>query len=491
MPEKSTHNQILKSTGIIGGSQVVIIIIGIIRTKVLALILGPVGVGLAGLYQSVVNLVNMASSFGISFSAVREIALASGTNDQVKISTTILVLKRWAIVTGILGALVTIIFCIPISQFTFGSSSYAPAIALLSISVFLGIISSGQLALLQGLRMLELMAKVNILAALLGLLIAVPVYWYWGQTGIVPAILIGSLISFTLSWWYSKKVETVPVLLTIKDTFQEGRMMIKFGLFSVITGLVSLSTMYIVRAFIAKQGGVEGVGQFTAAWTISSMYMSAIFTAMAADYYPRLSSVSNDNAQVRKMVNEQTEIAILISAPIIIGMISFINIVVHLFYSSKFDLAATILNWQLAGDFFKVLSWPIGFIFLVKGKARQFIVSNVAWDALYLILVYVGWKFNGIESTGVAFLLAYLAVLLISYFMAKSTINFAWSSKCVLFIIVFLPLLILSTFSSIFLNGITQFFIGTIVTMAAMAFSYIQLKKLFDFNKIWARLRLR
>ena len=491
MPEKSTHNQILKSTGIIGGSQVVIIIIGIIRTKVLALILGPVGVGLAGLYQSVVNLVNMASSFGISFSAVREIALASGTNDQVKISTTILVLKRWLIVTGILGALVTIIFCIPISQFTFGSSSYAPAIALLSISVFLGIISSGQLALLQGLRMLELMAKVNILAALLGLLISVPVYWYLGQTGIVPAILIGSLISFTLSWWYSKKVETVPVLLTIKDTFQEGRMMIKFGLFSVITGLVDLGTMYIVRAFIAKQGGVEGVGQFTAAWTISSMYLSAIFTAMAADYYPRLSSVSNDNAQVRKMVNEQTEIAILISAPIIIGMISFINIVVHLFYSSKFDLAATILNWQLAGDFFKVLSWPIGFIFLVKGKARQYIVSNVAWDALYLISVYVGWKFNGIESTGVAFALAYLAVLLISYFVAKSTINFAWSSKCVLFILVFLPLLILSTFSSIFLNGITQFFIGTIVTMAAMAFSYIQLKKLFDFNKIWARLRLR
>ena len=491
MPEKSTHNQILKSTGIIGGSQVVIIIIGIIRTKVLALILGPVGVGLAGLYQSVVNLVNMASSFGISFSAVREIALASGTNDQVKISTTILVIKRWLIVTGILGALVTIIFCIPISQFTFGSSSYAPAIALLSISVFLGIISSGQLALLQGLRMLELMAKVNILAALLGLLISVPVYWYLGQTGIVPAILIGSLISFTLSWWYSKKVETVPVLLTIKDTFQEGRMMIKFGLFSVITGLVDLGTMYIVRAFIAKQGGVEGVGQFTAAWTISNMYMSAIFTAMAADYYPRLSSISNDNAQVRKMVNEQTEIAILISAPIIIGMISFINIVVHLFYSSKFDLAATILNWQLAGDFFKVLSWPIGFIFLVKGKGRQYIITSVAWNALYLMLVYVGWKFKGIESTGVAFAFAYLVVLLISYFMAKSTINFAWSSKCILFIMVFFPLLTLSTFNSIFLNGITQFFIGTIVSMAAMAFSYIQLKKLFDFNKIWARLRLR
>ena len=39
--EGSSHGQILKSSALIGGSQVLVILVGIVRTKILAVLLGP------------------------------------------------------------------------------------------------------------------------------------------------------------------------------------------------------------------------------------------------------------------------------------------------------------------------------------------------------------------------------------------------------------------------------------------------------------------
>ena len=51
----TTDRTILKYTGIFGGLQGLTILIGIIRNKLVALILGPQGVGLISLFNSTIN----------------------------------------------------------------------------------------------------------------------------------------------------------------------------------------------------------------------------------------------------------------------------------------------------------------------------------------------------------------------------------------------------------------------------------------------------
>ena len=74
MSEQDSKKQILKSTGILGFAQIFIILIGIIRVKVLAVLLGATGVGIAGLFQTTIDLLKSATGFGLGFSAVRDIA---------------------------------------------------------------------------------------------------------------------------------------------------------------------------------------------------------------------------------------------------------------------------------------------------------------------------------------------------------------------------------------------------------------------------------
>ena len=92
--EKNSYQKIFKSTSIVGGSQVFVIILGIVRTKFVAILLGPTGVGILGIMQTIIDMVRNATGFGINFSSVKYIAEASVTEDSTKISKTIQVLRR-------------------------------------------------------------------------------------------------------------------------------------------------------------------------------------------------------------------------------------------------------------------------------------------------------------------------------------------------------------------------------------------------------------
>ena len=107
---KGTYGQILKSSAVIGGSSVLNIGIGIVRTKAMAILLGPAGFGLAGLYMSIVTLTQSVAGMGINSSGVREIAEAAGSDDKHRIARTVAVLRRTSIILGVVGAALLVVF---------------------------------------------------------------------------------------------------------------------------------------------------------------------------------------------------------------------------------------------------------------------------------------------------------------------------------------------------------------------------------------------
>src|SRR5512137_2351256 len=91
-----SYGQILKSSALIGGSSVVNIGLGIVRVKAMALLLGPGGVGLLGIYGSIADLARTIAGMGINSSGVRQIAEAMSTGDMQRIARTVMTLRRVA-----------------------------------------------------------------------------------------------------------------------------------------------------------------------------------------------------------------------------------------------------------------------------------------------------------------------------------------------------------------------------------------------------------
>lgn len=159
------------------------------RTKLIAVLLGPSGVGLVGLYMSAIGLVGTFAALGIDSSGVREVAEASGSGDAEKIARTVKTLRRVCWATGLLGWLLTAALSYPLSVWTFGSGERVWAVAILGVTLLFGAVSNGQSAFIQGTRRIGDLARLNVLGAIAGTIIALGLYGWLGQRGIVPVFI--------------------------------------------------------------------------------------------------------------------------------------------------------------------------------------------------------------------------------------------------------------------------------------------------------------
>ena len=193
----------MKATSIFGGVQVINIIISIARSKILAILLGPAGIGVLGLIMSTTKLMSSLTNFGLGISAVKEIAIAFELADKKQLAKTIVIVKRWFWYTGLFGAILTLILSPVLSQLTFGNKDFTIAFVWLSITLLLNQLTSGSFVYLQGLRKLKHLAKANVIGAALGLLASIPIYYYLGVQGIVPAMIITSVLGFIVAHYFT------------------------------------------------------------------------------------------------------------------------------------------------------------------------------------------------------------------------------------------------------------------------------------------------
>ncbi|MGV8947018.1 MAG: O-antigen translocase [Lutibacter sp.] len=476
----------MKATSIFGGVQVFQIIIQVIRSKFVAVLLGPSGMGIAGLLTSSLGLIGGLTNFGLGISAVKNIAEAHGTGNETRIATIIIVLRRLVWITGTLGLLITLLLSPWLSQLTFGNGEYTLAFVWISITLLFNQLSSGQMVLLQGMRKIQYLAKANLYGSFLGLVITVPLYYKWGIDGIVPGIIITSLISLLLSWYFSSKIEIKSISVSKVRTLAESKSMITMGFMISMSGLINIGASYLVRIFISRQGGVADVGLYNAGFAIISTYVGLIFTAMATDYYPRLSAVAYNNKLSKEAINQQAEIAILILAPILIIFLVFINWAVIILYSKQFIAINSMIYWAALGMFFKAASWAVAFLFLAKGASKLFFWNELITNIYLLGLNLFGYYYWGLTGLGISFLASYFIYLLQVFIIAKLKFDFAFDRAFLKIFGIQLSLAVCSFLAVKFIRQPYPYFIGVVLIIISSWYSYKELDKRLGIKSIIA-----
>jgi len=473
--QEHSYRQIFKTTSLFGGVQVYNILIQIIRSKVVAVLLGTTGMGVIGLLSSASLFISSLTNFGLGTSAVKNISEANVSGNSDRVFTTIKVLQRLVWGTGLLGTILTIIFSPLISQLTFGNKDYTTAFIWISVSLLFSQLSSGQLALLQGMRKLRFLAKANLTGSSLSLVVTLPLYYYWGLDGIVPGIIASSVVVMAASFFFSKQVAVTPVALSASDTLKEGKNMLRMGFLISLSGLLTIGASYIIRAYIGRIGGLAEVGLYSAGFAIINSYVGLLFSAMSSDYYPRLSAVASDNKKCIETINQQAEIAILILAPILVAFLIFIKWIVILLYSSAFVSVNGMLYWAAMGMFFKVASWTIGFIFLAKGASKLFFWNELISNVNMLVLNILGYHFMGLTGLGISFAVAYLLYLIQVYVVCKINYKFRFNH---LFIRMFVIQFGLAVASFLTISYLRQPYIYMVGSALLVLSGWISLKEL-------------
>lgn len=409
----NSYRHILKYTSIFGSVQGLNIVVGLVRNKLVAMLLGPSGMGLASLFNAAVNFISQATSLGISFSAVRHVSELFDSGDEHAIRHFVKIVRAWSLLTALIGMFVCIATAPLLNGYIFSEGDYTLHLVLLSPAIALLAITGGETAILKGARQLQSLAVIQVFSVLVAFGVSVPIYYLYGQRGIVPVIVLLALLSMLLTIRYSYRLYPLQ-LKGEKGILGEGMAMVRLGIAFVIAGILGSGAEMLIRSYLnVSSGSLDVVGLYNAGFMLTVTYASMVFTAMETDYFPRLSSVNDDATALSQIVNRQIEVSLLIVSPMLSFFIVIMPVLIPILFTSEFLPMADMARISVFAIYIKAISLPISYITLAKGDSVGYMVLEGIYDVLLVALVILGYQYWGLFGAGLALSVSYLFDILL------------------------------------------------------------------------------
>lgn len=461
--DRNTYGNILKSIGLFGGVKVFEILVGLIKNKFVAMLLGPEGMGICGMITNATSMVSSFTGLGLMSGSVRDVALASESKDEVRIAETTSVLRKLVLFTGCTGTIITILLARQLSLWSFGHEDYTNAFRIVSVILLFNQLCIGRTVLMQGTFHYRLMAKSSLAGNIIGLIVCVPLYYLFGYDGIVPVIVFTSLVNFLLAYFYSRRITLRKVKLTIRQVLEKGKSMIQLGLSFAIVGTLTTGQIFILRLFIANEGSLVDVGLYTAGVAISNQYVDMILSSMGTDYGPRLAALSTDIAKFVEAMNRQTKLIVTIITPMLFLFIVLIREIVLLLYSDKFVPITEMLEWLMFGMFFRAIAWCLSYTIAARGEAKKYMVNETVSLFYFLLFNIIGYEYGRFSGLGCAFIAGYACYAIHMYVICNKLHGFTYNKDVIKVMSIFFVLLSsLMVGLFLFKDGFMRYVIGII-----------------------------
>lgn len=431
----SDSRGLAQSMLLVGGAKSASIVISIIRIKLLALMLGPAGLGLLGILNSVLGLSTKVAGLGLSSSGVREIAAVRGEAATLGRVRTVLFAAH--VIQGLIALAAIWLVSDTLAEWLFGDPTRAFDITLVGVAVLFTLVASSQTTLLQGMRRIRHLGLVTVLGTLTATVAGLFAVCLGGYDGLVWFVVVQPIAAVLVAFAFTRKLPRVDMpRMRGPELWETWRPMAAVGVVFMFSGLLTTGTLLFVRARIIQTLGLDAAGQFAASWGITMQYVGFLLTAMIADFYPRLSEVINDAKVASRLINDQLQLGAAIGGPILVGLVGAAPWMMSAMYSSEFEVAAGLLQWQTVGNVFKLASWPLGCAFVAAARAKTVLLVESTWNGLYLAMLWFGLPLVGLDIAGVAFLLAYILYFAVLVFLSARLLGFRWNSLSVLLIVV-------------------------------------------------------
>lgn len=487
MEDNQDIKKSIKATSLFGGVQVFSILVSIVRTKLVALLIGPAGVGIVELYNSTIKLITSLTDFSLYVSAVRDVAIVYKSGDRLKFNHVVSVLSRILWGTGLLGTLVCLLGSPLWSRMTFGTYDYTIGFAVLSVTLLLTQLYNGKSVILQATEHYKYLAYSGIIGNVCGLITTVPIYYIWGLDGVVAVLLLVSLTPYIIACYFTSKLKIEYQNVKWPVVVKEGSTMLKQGFFLSVNFILSTLVFYILRIFITNKGGVAEVGLYSSSFVIVNTYVGMIFSSMSQEYYPRLSSLSDNKDAFNVAINSQIYLSLLLLGPMIIVFLVFSDHLLLLLYSEKFVGASMLMSLSMLGVLFQAPGWCMGFVFLAKGDNKAFFIYETISKSFKIIVDLLFYFLWGLTGLGISFILSFM------YYSIQCTIvchnryklNIDKKNIMLLFSYLILGGTVLTAACSF--QYIPRYVVGFIAITAVSFYSYRQLNRIIDISSFVKR----
>lgn len=471
-----SYSHVLKYTGVFGGVQGLNVLMGLVRNKFVAILLGPGGMGLVSLFNTAISLISQATHLGISFSAVRHISGLYDQGDEEQAAHFVKVIRGWSLLTALIGILVCIVVGPFLSNATFSWGNHSLHFILLAPAVGMMAITGGETAILKGQRKLGALAIIQIISVLASLVISIPIYYVFWQAGIVPVIVLTAFITMCSTLYYSLRL--YPLRLSgARGILGEGMEMVRLGVAFTFAGIIGSAAEMVIRSYLNVVGDLDVLGLYNAGYMLTVTYAGMVFSAMETDYFPRLSAVNRDVEATNLTVNRQMEVSLLILAPMLTSLIILLPVLIPLLFSREFLPVIAMAQISVVAMFFKVLTLPVAYITLARGRSVIYLFLETSYYVVFVLLIIFGYEQWGLIGTGIAVTLAHIFDFLLINGVALWLYGYKMSSAVMRYGAIHILIGLLAYFTTITVDDYAYWVFGIGLSLVSIMFSLLILRQ--------------
>ena len=393
----------------------------VVRAKVVALLLGPEGIGLLGLYTAAQEIGAQAADAGLSHSAVREVARQR--QDAARAARLRRALAIATVALAAAGALATWVCRVPLSQLLTGSGAHAAEVGLLAIGLFLTVLFRWRQSLLSAYQRVGELSRGLIAGTLAATLAGAGLVWAVGTQGLVWAAIASpacGLIALSLCARPLPRAAPAPGPLA-----PHWATLVRLGISLMLIAQIALLTPMLIRIWLAREAGLGEAGLFQAAWVVSTHAMTVLLTSVAMDFYPRLSAATGDHPATGACLDRQFSVHLGLGGPVLLALTGLAPLVLEILYSAEFTAAAPLLQGLMIAGLARLVASPLETVLTAAGRPRAVLGAGAATLGVTLAGAHAGHPSMGLAAIGLAFAAGHLLHLAMLIGLARRTTGHA------------------------------------------------------------------
>lgn len=476
MSDNNSYRHILKYTGVFGSVQGLNVLVSLVRNKFVALFLGPAGMGLVSLLNTAMSFISQTTNLGIATSAVRHVSELYDNGDEKQLAHYIKVVRAWCVVAALLGMALCFMSAPLLDLLSFSWGNHTLHYFLLAPAVSMIAVTGGETAILKATQRLGSLAMLQAWTMVASLLISLPLYYFYGESAIVPVMTLMALATMLLTIGYSYHYYPLRVK-GMWSVLGEGIPMVKLGLAFIMAGVVGSASEMLIRFILNVQGGLDDVGFYNAAYMMTVTYAGMVFSAIDSDFFPRLSAVNQDVNASNEIVNRQLEMSLLMVAPMLVAFIIGLPVLIPLLFSKEFIPVVATTQLAATAMYMKVLTLPVAYLTLARGRSKAYLFLETTYFVFFVLITWFCYRYWGLYGMGVALVAAHVFDLIMIHLFAHWQYGYRISRPVVRYSLVQVGLGVLAFATTFIKEPLTYWVSGSVLLIISLIFSLLLIRR--------------
>jgi O-antigen/teichoic acid export membrane protein len=406
----------IKVSGANGMVTIVKAAIAMGSAKVVATVTGASGIAMLGQLQNFITISTLLSSGGFSQGLTKYISEHRKDDDIIRqfISSAV------GITTVLTSVIAVVLLSFPafFTEYIFHDAAFKPLVIVLAGMLLFFNLNSLIVAVVNGFQMYRQYFSINIITTFAAFILTVGLVLQYKVFGALLAIILSQSVVFAFSLTIVRKEQWLKRISF--DGIDRGkvRLLFKYTLVTVCSSILWPIVKIIIRNQVIANISAEEAGLWQAVVNINDYIATFTIGSFSVYLLPKLASIS-DKVLLKKELLFVYKVIVPASL-IIFTVIYFLReYIILLLYSEQFVKCGDYLLLQMVGSFFWMCKVPIMNFMLAKGLTTAFMVNEILYALIYIVLALILIPIYQVQGIQIAF-------ALYNFFYLLTNVAFNW-----------------------------------------------------------------